>query len=161
MTGWCCEGVRQSRSNVKNWFLLRRFLKPLFTHAQPLLTETVPRCCLPLAKLLTTEEQLMTATRLSDDARQPDDTEFILRDGSLTEEVPIPQPGQEVAEPHSVQLVVGDNPGFSVRKIHPKYLYFLHQIFIESITFDLEQSTIIHAGCQILYIVEIVNFQPH
>lgn len=32
-------------------------MKPFFTHARPTLIETVPKCCLPLARLLTTREQ--------------------------------------------------------------------------------------------------------
>ena len=40
------------------FYLYFRFIKPLLTHARPPLTETLPQCCLPLAKLLTTDEQL-------------------------------------------------------------------------------------------------------
>jgi len=36
-----------------------RFVKPLLTHTQPPLTETLPNCCLPVAKLLTTTEQMV------------------------------------------------------------------------------------------------------
>jgi hypothetical protein len=35
-----------------------RLVKPLLTHAKPPLTETLPNWCLPLARLLTTEEQM-------------------------------------------------------------------------------------------------------
>uniref|UniRef100_A0A1I8FZL2 PX domain-containing protein n=1 Tax=Macrostomum lignano TaxID=282301 RepID=A0A1I8FZL2_9PLAT len=38
------------------------FLKPLLTHARPLLTETCLPVCLPLARLLTTDEQLTRAS---------------------------------------------------------------------------------------------------
>jgi hypothetical protein len=41
-----------------NIFLGFRILKPFLTHSRPTLMETLPACCLPLAKLLTTEEQL-------------------------------------------------------------------------------------------------------
>jgi len=34
-------------------------VKPLLTHQQPPLTETLPECCLPLARLLTTTEQMV------------------------------------------------------------------------------------------------------
>jgi len=40
-------------------YLWVRFVKPLLTHARPPLTDTMPRCCLPLARLLTTEQQTL------------------------------------------------------------------------------------------------------
>ena len=33
-------------------------MKPFLTNSRPLLTETLPTWCLPIAKLLTTDEQL-------------------------------------------------------------------------------------------------------
>ncbi|PAA75539.1 hypothetical protein BOX15_Mlig012288g2 [Macrostomum lignano] len=39
----------------------KNFVKPLLTNARPLLTETCSGCCLPLARLLTTTEQLTQA----------------------------------------------------------------------------------------------------
>lgn len=41
-----------------------RFVKPLLTHARPPLTETLPKCCMPLARLLTTDQQLTTVCTL-------------------------------------------------------------------------------------------------
>lgn len=38
-------------------FMCFRIVKPFLTHSRPALTETLPQCCLPLAKLLTSEEQ--------------------------------------------------------------------------------------------------------
>lgn len=35
-----------------------RYMKPLLTHSRPTLLETLPVCCNPLARLLTTTEQL-------------------------------------------------------------------------------------------------------
>lgn len=35
-----------------------RFMKPLLTNCRPTLLETMPKCCLPFAKLFTTEEQI-------------------------------------------------------------------------------------------------------
>ncbi|XP_056005787.1 sodium/hydrogen exchanger 6-like isoform X10 [Ostrea edulis] len=35
-----------------------RILKPILTHSRPTLMETLPACCMPLARLLTTEEQM-------------------------------------------------------------------------------------------------------
>ncbi|KAJ8981487.1 hypothetical protein NQ317_007013 [Molorchus minor] len=34
------------------------YMKPLLTHARPTLLETLPVCCNPLARLLTTTEQM-------------------------------------------------------------------------------------------------------
>ncbi|ESO06161.1 hypothetical protein HELRODRAFT_64443 [Helobdella robusta] len=40
------------------WYMFdSRFLKPLLTHSRPPLTDTLPKCCLPLSLLLTTEQQ--------------------------------------------------------------------------------------------------------
>lgn len=45
---------------VKIWYGLdARLIKPLLTHARPPLTETMPKCCLPLSRILTTTEQLI------------------------------------------------------------------------------------------------------
>ena len=35
-----------------------RYIKPFLTHARPTLLETLPVCCNPLARLLTTTEQM-------------------------------------------------------------------------------------------------------
>jgi len=35
-----------------------KYMKPFLTHARPTLLETLPVCCIPLARLLTTTEQL-------------------------------------------------------------------------------------------------------
>lgn len=39
--------------------IVHSLVKPLLTHAVPPLTKTMPKCCYPLALLLTSEEQLM------------------------------------------------------------------------------------------------------
>jgi sodium/hydrogen exchanger-like protein 6/7 len=45
---------------VRMWYKVDELLvKPLLTHATPPLTKTLPKCCYPLALLLTSEEQLM------------------------------------------------------------------------------------------------------
>lgn len=35
-----------------------RYMKPLLTHSRPTLLETLPVCCTPLARILTTAQQL-------------------------------------------------------------------------------------------------------
>lgn len=40
-----------------------RYMKPLLTHSRPTLLETLPVCCTPIARLLTTTQQ-MTQVRL-------------------------------------------------------------------------------------------------
>ena len=41
------------------YMVICRFLKPLLTNSRPNLMETCPGCCMPLAKMLTTKEQMM------------------------------------------------------------------------------------------------------
>uniref|UniRef100_A0A8D8ULI3 Sodium/hydrogen exchanger n=1 Tax=Cacopsylla melanoneura TaxID=428564 RepID=A0A8D8ULI3_9HEMI len=44
------------------------YMKPLLTHARPSLMETLPGCCNPLARLLTTTEQITQEHRIRDDS---------------------------------------------------------------------------------------------
>jgi len=41
-----------------------KYMKPLLTHSKPTLVETMPGCCLPLAKMLTSSEQLQEGNSL-------------------------------------------------------------------------------------------------
>jgi hypothetical protein len=52
-------------------------MKPLLTHSNPTLMETLPACCLPLGRMLTSTEQLMRHpsmmnTSVNDDFNQVD-----------------------------------------------------------------------------------------
>jgi sodium/hydrogen exchanger-like protein 6/7 len=71
---------------VRVWYNLdRKFVKPLLTCAQPPLTETLPHCCLPLARLLTTTEQLSyTSNNRTSGVQSEDvDSECILNDDDI------------------------------------------------------------------------------
>jgi len=77
------------RSHEKAWLVLkwynidRRFVKPFLTHARPPLTETLPGCCLPLAKLLTTDQQLMPTHENHARQNEDSDTDLIIDDSEL------------------------------------------------------------------------------
>nr|CAB3266349.1 sodium/hydrogen exchanger 6 [Phallusia mammillata] len=59
----------------KFWYKFDQYyLKPILTHSGPPLTNTMPRCCLPLAKCLTSPQAY--AENLDDDS----DADFILND---------------------------------------------------------------------------------
>ncbi|RWS23321.1 sodium/hydrogen exchanger 7-like protein [Leptotrombidium deliense] len=56
---------QQTRSPYEKAWLVRkwynfdvRFMKPLLTHSRPTLIDTLPDCCLPISRLLTTTQQL-------------------------------------------------------------------------------------------------------
>ncbi|XP_014661871.1 PREDICTED: sodium/hydrogen exchanger 9-like isoform X2 [Priapulus caudatus] len=62
---------------VRVWYNFDyKFLKPLLTNSRPLLTETLPTFCMPLARLLTTDEQANTPL----DEDKDDDSELIVAD---------------------------------------------------------------------------------
>ena len=47
---------------VRKWYNFdTNFMKPFLTHARPCLMETMPNCCLPVTRFLTTTQQMMNA----------------------------------------------------------------------------------------------------
>ncbi|WAR28637.1 SL9A7-like protein [Mya arenaria] len=67
---------------VAKWYKFdRRFLKPFLTNSRPNLMETCPGCCMPLAKMLTTQEQLMESGFNND---EDSDTEMIINHRELS-----------------------------------------------------------------------------
>uniref|UniRef100_A0A5K3FPE1 Na_H_Exchanger domain-containing protein n=1 Tax=Mesocestoides corti TaxID=53468 RepID=A0A5K3FPE1_MESCO len=63
------------------WFKFdSRFLKPILTHSGPLLSETLPQCCLPIADWLTTVDQREAA--LSNYYRESVDGDFAIGDAA-------------------------------------------------------------------------------
>ncbi|XP_064638115.1 sodium/hydrogen exchanger 9-like isoform X4 [Lineus longissimus] len=67
---------------VGKWYSFdSKFMKPFLTHSRPLLEETLPNCCAPLARILTTEQQLsQDEHQRSEDS----DTDLIIDDNELT-----------------------------------------------------------------------------
>lgn len=52
------KNLQKSWAAAKWYHVDSRFFKPLLTNHQPSLIDTLPSCCLPLARLLTTEAQM-------------------------------------------------------------------------------------------------------
>ncbi|KAK2185466.1 hypothetical protein NP493_233g04013 [Ridgeia piscesae] len=64
---------------VKIWYNIdSRYVKPLLTNAWPPLTQTLPSCCLPLATMLTTQEQLQQCMTGRHRDAEESDTDLIL-----------------------------------------------------------------------------------
>ncbi|KAL8574830.1 hypothetical protein ACOMHN_031937 [Nucella lapillus] len=77
-----------SSRSEKAWLVAKwhdfdiRFMKPLLTNSRPTLIDTMPKCCLPFAKLFTTEEQLSQGRGMAGD--RDSDTDMILDDQQLS-----------------------------------------------------------------------------
>ncbi|XP_062575375.1 sodium/hydrogen exchanger 9-like [Saccostrea cucullata] len=83
-----------------------RILKPFLTHSRPTLMETLPACCMPLARLLTTEEQMLEGkSHIEEDS----DTDMIIdhRELSIGE-----------GSSNNVSAVTTPQPGFQEVQIH-------------------------------------------
>lgn len=55
------QSERAKQQDLKiciNFSQFQRYMKPLLTHSRPTLLETLPVCCNPIARLLTTTQQL-------------------------------------------------------------------------------------------------------
>ncbi|KAL8597910.1 hypothetical protein ACOMHN_063806 [Nucella lapillus] len=95
------QGSGSGRRTGKAWLVSKwysfdtRFMKPLLTNCRPTLKETLPECCLPFAKLFTTEAQLSQGTGRHRD--NDSDTDMILDEsqlsiGGLSEAASLDQP---------------------------------------------------------------------
>ncbi|XP_059156900.1 sodium/hydrogen exchanger 6-like isoform X3 [Physella acuta] len=85
------------RVTEKAWLVARwynfdmRFMKPLLTNCRPTLMETLPKCCLPFARVFTTDEQISQGEiHIDDDS----DTDMILDQGSLSQSGDFMEPNE-------------------------------------------------------------------
>uniref|UniRef100_A0AAX7UEI8 Sodium/hydrogen exchanger n=1 Tax=Astatotilapia calliptera TaxID=8154 RepID=A0AAX7UEI8_ASTCA len=84
---WCALDGSQRRSTkhesawpFRIWYNFdHNYLKPLLTHSGPPLTATLPACCGPLARCLTSPQAYENEGQLHDD-----DSDFILNDASVS-----------------------------------------------------------------------------
>ncbi|RWS17010.1 sodium/hydrogen exchanger 7-like protein [Dinothrombium tinctorium] len=82
---------QQSRSPYEKAWLVRkwynfdvRYMKPLLTHSKPTLIDTLPDCCLPIARILTSTQQLTNENGFSKRKAEDDesDDDFVLQNES-------------------------------------------------------------------------------
>jgi hypothetical protein len=59
-----------------------KYMKPFLTHARPTLLDTLPVCCNPLARILTTTEQLTQVTDYRTHSTFRDIDKFYLKNSS-------------------------------------------------------------------------------
>ena len=78
-----------------------RYMKPLLTHSRPTLLETLPVCCTPLARILTTTQQMTQdeAVRKADS-----DSDFCLEDRELERRRSSIQPTHVRSSPNRIHL---------------------------------------------------------
>lgn len=68
-------------SSILNSYHLNRYMKPLLTNSRPTLFETLPSFCTPLARILTTTEQL---TQTGVTRKIDSDSDLCIDDGNGT-----------------------------------------------------------------------------
>ncbi|MEQ2196515.1 hypothetical protein XENOCAPTIV_000584 [Xenoophorus captivus] len=74
-TVWICGGGTTQMLSCQRI----RYLKPILTHSGPPLTTTLPSCCGPLARILTSPQAYENECQLNDD-----DSDLILTDGDIS-----------------------------------------------------------------------------
>ncbi|CAH2315173.1 sodium hydrogen exchanger 6 [Pelobates cultripes] len=80
------ENERRSTKTESAWLFRlwynfdHNYLKPLLTHSGPPLTATLPSCCGPIARCLTSPQAYENQEQLKDD----DDSDLILNDGDIS-----------------------------------------------------------------------------
>uniref|UniRef100_A0A8C0RQQ4 Uncharacterized protein n=1 Tax=Canis lupus familiaris TaxID=9615 RepID=A0A8C0RQQ4_CANLF len=83
LTGIMCDHVTCFFAFAKTgmWLFLNQhsYLKPLLTHSGPPLTTTLPACCGPIARCLTSPQAYENQEQLKDD-----DSDLILNDGDIS-----------------------------------------------------------------------------
>uniref|UniRef100_A0A672FP92 Sodium/hydrogen exchanger n=1 Tax=Salarias fasciatus TaxID=181472 RepID=A0A672FP92_SALFA len=77
-TVWICGGGTMPMLSFMSIPLFSSYLKPLLTHSGPPLTATLPACCGPLARCLTSPQAYENEGQLHDD-----DSDFVMNDAGV------------------------------------------------------------------------------
>ncbi|CAD5117324.1 DgyrCDS6110 [Dimorphilus gyrociliatus] len=116
--------LQEKAKLVRGWYRIdAKVIKPFLTHATPPLTETLPKCCLPIAKFLTSEIQIAhfeNRTRFYDS-----DTDLILDDADITVTDVAQLPAVDtITRPATLDIARPTDqtiPNITVNKPHPLF----------------------------------------